>query len=392
MKIFFLLKVSIISVILIFLYSYAGTLDLEIQNIRETNKAGASEEEENIVENKSIIKAGNIGKKANKYILFKTNTITLNFAGDVTIGQDESFGYENSFMQKLEEQNNDYGYFFKGVKDIFKKDDLTIVNLETNFTNNSEKTSKKYRFKAEPALVDILKQGSIEVVNIANNHMHDYKVEGYQDTISTLKEEKIKFYGSDIFEVYNNNYNAGLLNYDFPLIVDIRGFKIGLLGYKGWSIRGNIKDIIKEDIEKMKEKCNYTIVTFHWGDEGKFYPNVEQKELAHLCIDNGADIVLGHHPHVLQGVETYKNKKIVYSLGSFCFGGNRNLPDKDTMIYQVKIDVDSNNNKVMNEEYKIIPCSVSSVDNLNDYQPTILEGQDYDRVMDRIKEYSENIN
>ena len=117
------------------------------------------------------------------------------------------------------------------------------------------------------------------------------------------------------------------------------------------------------------------------------YPTEYQVNLAHSAIDNGADLVLGHHPHVLEGIEVYNGKNIVYSLGNFCFGGNSNPSDKDTMIFQQTFTV-QNGELVEDNVTNIIPCSISSDSSYNNYQPTPLEGDEADRVKGRIEEYS----
>ena len=132
------------------------------------------------------------------------------------------------------------------------------------------------------------------------------------------------------------------------------------------------------------------IVSFHWGTEKATYPDEIQKTLAHIAVDNGADIVVGHHPHVLQGIEEYNGKNIVYSLGNFCFGGNRNPLDKDTMIFQQTFTFE-NGELVQDNVKNIIPCSLSSVKEYNDYQPTILEGSESERVLQKIQELSSGL-
>lgn len=125
----------------------------------------------------------------------------------------------------------------------------------------------------------------------------------------------------------------------------------------------------------------------HWGVEREYYPEDYQKTLGRKCIDWGADLVIGHHPHVLQGVEEYQGKFIIYSLGNFCFGANRNPSDKDAMLFQQTFTfVDGV--KQDDQEIRVIPCSVSSVKNRNDFKPTPATGEEAQRILDRINEYS----
>nr|WP_243456464.1 CapA family protein [Mobilitalea sibirica] len=298
------------------------------------------------------------------------DTIIISAAGDVTLGRDANYGYERSFDHELKIQNKDYGYFFRNVKDIFEADDITVVNLETTLTKSKKAADKKFRFKADPSYVEILKEGDIEVVSIANNHTRDYLDKGYRDTLTTLESAGIGYFG-----------------YEHKYIEDIRGIKVGFLGYVSWEVSKNQKKEIKQAIEGLKEDgADIVIAMFHWGIERDYYPNYVQKELARYTIDNGANLVLGAHPHVLQGIEDYNGKKIVYSLGNFSFGGNKNPSDKDTMVYIHKFNFV--NGILDSEESEIIPCSISSVKERNNYQPTPLEGSEKKRVMKKIEKYS----
>jgi poly-gamma-glutamate synthesis protein (capsule biosynthesis protein) len=299
------------------------------------------------------------------------DTITISAAGDVTLGRDESFGWERTFDHELDLQGGDFGYFFRNVKDIFEADDLTIVNLETTLTTATKKADKKYRFKADPSYVEILKQGSIEAVSIANNHTLDFLEKGYQDTLMTLDEAEVGYFG-----------------YEHIYITEIRDVKIGVLGYYSMKVTDKLKKEIKQAIDKLKsDGTDLVIVMFHWGIERDYWPNSVQKKLAYFSIDSGADLVLGSHPHVLQGIEEYNGKQIIYSLANFCFGGNKNPSDKDTMIYIQRFNF--KNGELISQEYDIIPCSISSVESRNNYQPTPLEGEEAERIMNKINKYSD---
>lgn len=302
------------------------------------------------------------------------DTIIISAAGDVTLGRDSDYGYKRSFDHEFELQNEDYGYFFKNVKDIFEKDDITIVNLETTLTTATKKADKKFTFKADPSYVEILKQGNIEAVSLANNHSRDYLAQGYEDTIATLEEADIGYFG------YDNKY-----------IKDVRGIKVGVFGLTPWYENEEIKEDIRTAIEELKaEGADIIIAMYHWGIERDNYPNVVQKNIGRYTIDQGADLVLGSHPHVLQGIEEYNGKQIVYSLGNFCFGGNKNPSDKDTMIYVHRFNF--KNGELISEENETIPASISSVKDRNNYQPTILEGDEKERVMKKITKFSEALN
>ena len=294
-------------------------------------------------------------------------SLTVSVVGDCTLGTDENFDYDTSLNAYYENYGADY--FFSNVKSIFSADDLTIANFEGTLTNSEEREDKEYAFKAPAEYAGILTSGSVEAVNTANNHSHDYGDQGYEDTISALD-------------------SAGILNfgYDKTIVTEVKGVKVGLVGIYELKDHLERKEQLKQNIAKVKaEGAQITIVIFHWGNEKEEVPDSNQTTLAHLAIDEGADLVCGHHPHVLQGIEEYKGKNIVYSLGNFCFGGNQYPSDMDTMIFQQTFTVDQNGVKADNVT-NIIPCSVSSDSDYNNYQPTPAEGDEATRILSKIQE------
>ena len=146
---------------------------------------------------------------------------------------------------------------------------------------------------------------------------------------------------------------------------------------------------IRDGIAKLREEgADLVIACCHWGIEGDHYPNDYQQKLAHQVIDWGADLLVGTHPHVLQGMELYNGKMICYSLGNFCFGGNRNPKDKDTAIYEQTFTfVDG----VLQTDISadMIPCSISSTSERNNFQPAIAKGDRKQTIIDHMNEYSE---
>ena len=294
-------------------------------------------------------------------------SLTVSVVGDCTLGTDENFDYDTSLNAYYENYGADY--FFSNVKSIFSADDLTIANFEGTLTDSEDREDKEYAFKAPAEYAGILTSGSVEAVNTANNHSHDYGNQGYEDTISSLD-------------------SAGILNfgYDKTLVTEVKGIKVGLVGIYELKDHLERKEQLKQNIAKVKaEGAQITIVIFHWGNEKEEVPDSNQTTLAHLAIDEGADLVCGHHPHVLQGIEEYKGKNIVYSLGNFCFGGNQYPSDMDTMIFQQTFTVDQNGVKADNVT-NIIPCSVSSDSDYNNYQPTPAEGDEAARILNKIQE------
>ncbi|MBS4211080.1 CapA family protein [Neobacillus rhizophilus] len=300
-------------------------------------------------------------------------TIKISAAGDFTLGTDETFTYPDTFVHTA--SANGLAYFVQGLDNIFLEDDLTTVNLETTLTNSTQKAQKTFRFKGDPGYAEILKLGGIEAVNLANNHIHDYLQKGYADTIEALKNQQIGYFG------YENQY-----------ITTVKGVKIGALGYEGWQDTREVRNKVSQGIKQLREQgAQIVLVHFHWGVERQYVPTASQKSLAHFAIDSGADLILGHHPHVVQGIEEYNGKFIVYSLGNFMFGGNRNPSDKDTYVFQQTFHLE---NGVLTDkkEINIVPFSISSVSSKNNYQPTKLNGSEFDRVNKKIIDVSNRIN
>lgn len=301
-------------------------------------------------------------------------SITVSMVGDCTLGTDVNFDQSTSF-DAFYQMKNDPGYFFQNVKDIFTADDLTVANMEGTLTTSNDRQQKTFAFKGDPSYTEILTRGSVEATNLANNHSHDYGDQSYEDTIQYLEAAGITTFG-----------------YDRTAVMDVKGIKVGLIGiYELKDGLGRQQQVI-DTIQEVKDQgAQVIIVSFHWGTEKSNIPDDIQKTLAHLAVDQGADLVVGHHPHVLQGIEKYQGKNIVYSLGNFCFGGNKNPSDKDTMIFQQTFTVE-NGELVEDDVTNIIPCSLSSESGYNNYQPMVLEGSEKERVLQKIEEFSAALN
>jgi poly-gamma-glutamate capsule biosynthesis protein CapA/YwtB (metallophosphatase superfamily) len=303
----------------------------------------------------------------------KETTIKISAAGDFTLGTDESFNYSSSFNKAA--SDNGLAFFVKGLDNIFINDDFTTVNLETTLTNATQKAVKTFRFKGEPSYAKILELGGIEAVNLANNHIHDYLDKGYQDTITSLQ-----------------NHNIGYFGYDHKYITTVKDTKIGALGYEGWADTAEIRTQVEKDIKELRAQgAQIILVHYHWGSERHYVPDSSQQSLARFTIDSGADLILGHHPHVVQGIEEYKGKFIAYSLGNFMFGGNRNPSDKDTFVFQQTFHL-KNGVLADTKEINVVPFSISSVSSRNNYQPKLLTGSDRKRVKQKIIDGSNKIN
>lgn len=296
-------------------------------------------------------------------------SLTLSVVGDCTLGTDEYFDYDTSLNAYYENYGADY--FMANVKSIFSKDDLTIANFEGTLTESTEREDKQFAFKAPASYANILTAGSVEAVNTANNHSHDCGEESFNDTLKALDTANILHFG-----------------YDETAVTEVKGVKVGLVGIYELNDHLGREEQLKQNIAKVKQDgAQLIVVIFHWGNEKEEVPDENQKTLGHLAIDEGADLVCGHHPHVLQGIEEYKGKNIVYSLGNFCFGGNAYPSDMDTIIFQQTFTIDQNGVKDDNAT-NIIPCSISSDSDYNNYQPTPAEGEEATRIMQKIQKRS----
>ena len=294
-----------------------------------------------------------------------SRTIKISAVGDCTLATDVNYGGNGSFVNEVSNQNNDYTYFLRNVKNIFENDDLTIVNFEGTLSENGTRADKQFAFRGKPEFVNILTSSSVECANLANNHTKDYGLAAFEDTKQILKENNIiAFEGVD------------------TSVLEVNGIKVGLIGIN--VLNDTHRSLFDEAMENVKSKePDLIIVSFHWGIERDTSPSDIQIEYAYKAIDNGADLVIGHHPHVLQGIEKYKGKYILYSLGNFCFGGNKNSSDKDTMIFQQTFTFE-NDELLDDDNILIIPCSISSVKNRNNYQPTVPSGAEYERIKEKI--------
>jgi len=364
---------NVISIIISILI--VGGVGLYLKNTKNINDANAKKLEAN---NEISYKTKDtIDDEKKEEIIVKEpikKAILISFAGDFTLGTDTKFAYDGSLPAAFINSGRKYSYFMQNVSSIFSKDDYTLVNLETTFTDSNDKAIKDgevfYNFKGPKEYVNILTNASIDGVTIANNHIYDYGKQGIQDTVSTLKENNIDICGEG-----------------YKILKDIKGVKFGFLGYTGWEYSNGLKTQIVNDISELKKQgAKVVIPYFHWGIEKSYEPYDVQQNLARFAIDNGADAVIGSHPHVIQSMEIYKGKFIAYSMGNFCFGGNSNPPDKRTFILQIKANMEDD--KLVRFEYKVLPAMVSSRSDKNDYIPTLANGENKANILKTLNELS----
>lgn len=341
----------------------------------EDSQEGNSEDKENVADNNGDTKQETDeqeGPGETDEAEPETISITISAAGDTSLGNHQAQDYYFSFRQAYDKEGKDY--FFENVYDIFSQDDMTIVNLEGTLTfSENMQPDRTYNIKGDPEYVEILTSGSVEAVSMANNHRYDYGEEGSRDTINAVTGAGIK---------YAFDENLG--------IYETKGIRIGFVSVSEASRGSAVEKTLEEGIALLKEEgVDLILACCHWGTEREYYPEDYQRTLGKKCIDWGADLVIGHHPHVLQGIEEYQGKYIVYSLGNFCFGANRNPADKDTMIFQQTFTF-VEGEKQEDKEIRVIPCSVSSVTDRNDFRPTPAEGEEAERIIGRINEFSKD--
>ena len=312
--------------------------------------------------------------------------ISLSFAGDCTLGSDPRFAYGGSFHARFEKE--DAAYFFENVAPVFKADTLTFVNFEGTLTESEERADKAYTFKGPAHYAKILTEGDVEVVSLANNHAYDFGEQGMADTQKALEAEGIAY-------AYRQKTALFSVSPGEEAVLVKKGEEkgegqifIGICAFTVWYDGSDVRAEIEKAISDLRNAgADLVFVSAHWGIEGEHFPYEVQKNVGRFAIDKGADGVLGHHPHVLQGIEKYKGKEIVYSLGNFCFGGNHNPADKDSMIYQLRFH--TLEGKLTGQwESRMIPCRISETDAFNDYKPTPAQGAEKERILKRIESYA----
>lgn len=290
-------------------------------------------------------------------------TVTLMFGGDVTLGD-----------ALVEEIGEDYQLPLANL-DPYRQADWAMVNLDHPLTQATKaRPDQSFPSKADPDLVNVLTAGGIDMVNLANNHIMDYEGSGLVETLKTLEDSGI----------YSIGAGRDLTEARRPQIVEVKGQRIAYLGYYDTDIDGAGQGVpginplqeeqVAEDIQAIRDQVDWVIVNYHWGVELSNYPANWQMDLARFTIDVGADLVVGHHPRVLQGAEIYKGRPIVYSLGSFIFGSNARSQD-DTAVLRVSLK-----NRQMKLEF--LPIAVQN------HQAQVAQGEKGKEILKQISRLS----
>jgi poly-gamma-glutamate synthesis protein (capsule biosynthesis protein) len=320
-------------------------------------------------------------------------SVRLAVGGDTTPGYNLEAHFDEQIAAGVDREVL-WPLYFSGIRSELEAADLAIVNLECTLTERGEKLPKNFNFRARPELVQILREGSVDVVTLANNHMSDYGPEGVDDTITVLDAAGIRHFGA----------GANLGAARRPLIVERNGLKLGFLGYYFqagedmieprevyatekrhgvagcYKSLGCIRKMVREDVSKLVPQVDLAIPYFHWGWEGHYEVRDYQIELAHLCVDLGCRAVFGCHPHRLQGIEVYHGAPIFYSLGNFVYGGNKDPQDKLSLIARVKL-------AKAGVEADVVPIQITRWPEAP-FQPFVLEGAEREQALVRIAELS----
>jgi poly-gamma-glutamate synthesis protein (capsule biosynthesis protein) len=262
------------------------------------------------------------------------NYVRLIFGGDIMLDR----GVKNSTMKNF---GGDYSLLFKNLE-IFKEADIVFANLEGPASDKGEDLGNLYSFRMDQSVVPALKGAGISILSVANNHVGDWGREAYEDTLDLLKENEIQYAGG----------GKTSLEAEQPTIIEKNGIKIGYLGFSdvgpnwmaasetipGLLLANNPR--FAEIIKNASAQVDHLVVSFHWGDEYQDIHNARQELLAHKAIDNGAKIIVGHHPHVAQDIEVYKNGYIIYSLGNLIFDQGFSEKVMQGLLIEIELSAD----------------------------------------------------
>lgn len=303
------------------------------------------------------------------------NDITLFAVGDIMAGR---------FIYSIMKSRGEH-YPFEKIAPLFNKGDIVFGNLESILSSNNEPpflNDKPHNFFTSPTVAKTLRDSGFTLLNLANNHAMDYGPSAIFETRQSLGRAGIKTFGA----------GKDLDEASLPAIISVKGVRFAFLGYgvahsqrvyAGPDSAGIAQlrlDHIYKDIKSVRSKVDFLIVSFHWGKEYAGFPSERQQRIAHQVIDSGADMVLGHHPHVLQGIEIYKDKLIAYSLGNFLFDQKGNGTDR-SIILSCKFK-----GKAL-QDVEVIP-----VDRFKSYFPKLAEGRVKQDGLEKLRQISLPLN
>lgn len=303
--------------------------------------------------------------------LKKSAEITLSFAGDCTFG---TVNGDDSAVRfpSLYRRSHQLDYPFHLVKPWFLRDDLTVVNFECTLTNAAKMAGKQWHFKGDTRYAAIFPAGSVEAVGLSNNHSHDYLQAGLDDTVKSFSRAHVPVF-------YQNR----------PFVTTLQGVQTVIIGDctvvgENTTRIDGVQERVLREIKQYKKPGNIVVVVMHWGSELATTPFKWQQAMGHKFVDAGADAVVGHHPHVVQGIERYRGRVIAYSLGNFAFGGNSLARHPETVILRLRFTPIGGRVRALGAF--LIPCLTTSSQTRsagvlrNNYQPRPVFGKAADQV------------
>lgn len=284
--------------------------------------------------------------------------ITLSFIGDCSLGETyQSRNSATSFTATLNQHGMDWP--FSLVRDILDADDFTFANLEVALTARTRHVEKAHPLSGPPQNAQALLYSGVDAVNTVNNHCLDFYPEGYLDTLAALDGLAFPHFGTIRRKDLGDQGDQALLR-------EVKGVTIGAVGFS-YPMEYNVK-LIGNSVRRLKEAgCDLVVVSLHWGLETHPVPEYWQYDFARELIDQGADVVWGHHPHVLQPIQVYNGGVILYSTGNFTFGSMSPTVDRDTGIFQLTYET-AEGGPVL-RQLRVIPCVTTGA---GDYRPYAL--------------------
>jgi len=268
---------------------------------------------------------------------------------------------------------------FENIKELFQDHDVIFGNLETVLSKNGKPIEKRILLRVDPENVHYLKDTGFNIVNLANNHMIDYGRVGLIDTLNILEENDIKYIGA----------GRNIKEATKAVIIEKDDLKIGFIGFSSVGISAGVskhgcaplnRGLILSALRGLRKKVDTLVISIHWGVEYAVYPSPKQQRLARILIDNGADLIIGHHPHVIQGIEEYKGRLIMYSLGNCNFATEQDNHYGGTNI-GIMLSIQFSKRGM--EKYELIPIEIG----LN-YSPYLLTTDKKQEVLELIKRIS----
>ena len=288
-------------------------------------------------------------------------SIVLTFTGDCTLGStDRRRGKDDSFDAFIGKFG--YGWPFARVRDFFAEDDVTVINLENVFYDSTYgRVKKTYNFRGPTDFARILPEGSVELAYLGNNHIMDYGAPGMRRTIEALEEQGVGW-------CFSSREKSGYF------VFEKEGVKVGFAGaYISYWGTNSVR--MAATFQQMRDEgCDAIVGIIHGGAEYSPKRAKRQENMAAWMVRNGASLVIGHHPHVVQGVDRIGEATVIYSLGNFSFGGNKDLRADKALVARAVLQFDGKG-EYLGHQVNLIPISPSGALTYNNYQPVFLSGE-----------------